>query len=84
MRIRPLKFRQRRHLDRNFWYTRRLLRKQSVRRQPGSSVASLHVLAKADVDRIVILRDITIDIVEAVIANLRINFSIKRAQRGTL
>ena len=52
MRIRPLKFRQRRHLDRNFWYTRRLLRKQSVRRQPGSSVASLHVLAQADVDRL--------------------------------
>ena len=57
VRVGPLEFRQLRHAYSDFRYTGRALREEPVRRQPGRDTLLPDVLAQADVNAVVVLRN---------------------------
>jgi len=56
-------------------YTRTTLAQKTVRRKPWSGGICLHILAKSDINGIMIFGYITVDVVEPAVANLDIDIA---------
>ena len=72
MRIRTLPLGELGQTDGDLWDTGRTVAEQPIRSNPWSRGPLLRILTEANVDRVVILRNIPVDVIQAAVADLMI------------
>ena len=77
MRVGPLEMLELTHTDGNLGYTGTGLAQQPISSQPGTRRSLLHILPQTDIHGIMVLRYITIDVVQPAIPNLHIDCTLE-------
>ena len=70
MRVRALPLGELGQTDGDLWDTGRTVAEQAIRSKPWSRGLLLRILTEANVDRVVILGDIPVDVIQAAVADL--------------
>ena len=69
-----IELRQLSHTYGHLWDARRALAQESIRSEPRSHSLLLHILAKTNIDGVMVFRYIPVDVVETTVAHLDVDF----------
>ena len=78
MGVGTLEFRQLAHTNRHLRQARGRLAQQTIRGQPGRRGPLLHILPQTNIHRVVVLRDIPINIIQPPIAHLNVDLAMEQ------